>query len=74
MKNGNLHLVARSAYEAFCKVVLGFKPNHDLESITEDLLANMDSFSDFDNPTYYNIEVFKHLVRSNTGRPKPAGA
>jgi nucleoside-diphosphate-sugar epimerase len=54
--------------------VLGFKPNHDLETITEDLLANMDSFSDFDNPTYYNIEVFKHLVRSNTGRPKPAGA
>lgn len=54
--------------------VLGFKPNHDLESITEDLLANMDSFSDFDNPTYYNIEVFKHLVRSNTGRPEPAGA
>ncbi len=54
--------------------VLGFKPNHDIESITEDLLANMDSFSDFDNPTYYNIEVFKHLVRSNTGRPEPAGA
>jgi nucleoside-diphosphate-sugar epimerase len=55
--------------------VLSFKPKHDVESITEDLLANRDSFSDFDNPAYYNIEVFKSLEGDlSAGRHEPAAA
>ncbi len=41
--------------------VLSFHPKHDVESIIEDLVANRDKFSDFDNPAYYNIQVFKKL-------------
>jgi nucleoside-diphosphate-sugar epimerase len=41
--------------------VLSFHPKHDVESIIEDLVANKDKFSDFDNPAYYNIQVFKNL-------------
>ncbi len=48
--------------------VLSFKPKHDVESIVRSLLAHREEFSDFDNPLYYNIEVFKTLQR---GRPAP---
>jgi nucleoside-diphosphate-sugar epimerase len=41
--------------------VLSFHPGHNVESIIEDLVANKDKFSDFDNPAYYNIQVFKQL-------------
>ena len=41
--------------------VLGFKPTHDIASIVDSLAANLDKFRDFDNPNYYNIEVFKKL-------------
>ncbi len=41
--------------------VLSFKPRQNVESITIDLLENMDKFKDFDNPYYYNIQVFKKL-------------
>ncbi len=42
--------------------ILSFKPAHDVLSILDDLIANLDKFRDFDNPNYYNIEVFKKLV------------
>ncbi len=48
--------------------VLSFKPKHDVESIVRGLLANLESFSDFDNPLYYNIETFKTLQRGAGGR------
>lgn len=41
--------------------VLSFKPRHDVESIVQELIANRESFKDFDNKMYYNIEVFKGL-------------
>jgi nucleoside-diphosphate-sugar epimerase len=48
--------------------VLSFKPKHDVESIVRSLLAHRESFSDFDNPLYYNIEVFKSLQRGAGAR------
>lgn len=41
--------------------VLSFKPRHDIDSIVRELIANLDRFKDFDNPLYYNIQVFKSL-------------
>jgi nucleoside-diphosphate-sugar epimerase len=43
------------------KNVLSFKPKHDAESIVKDLIEHREQFKDFDNPMYYNIEVFKSL-------------
>jgi nucleoside-diphosphate-sugar epimerase len=51
--------------------VLSFHPRHDVRSIVRNLVANMDKFSDWDNPLYYNIETFRLL--DNGGRePKLA--
>lgn len=47
------------------KKVLSFHPQHSVESIVEDLVANLERFRDFDNPNYYNIQVFKRLAREN---------
>lgn len=41
--------------------VLGFKPNHNINSIVQNLIENMDKFGDFSNPLYYNIQIFKTL-------------
>ena len=41
--------------------VLSFKPNHDVDSIVRDLIANREKFKDFENPLYYNIQVFKSM-------------
>lgn len=41
--------------------VLSFHPKHGVESIIEDLVAKKEKFSDFDNPNYYNIQVFKKM-------------
>jgi nucleoside-diphosphate-sugar epimerase len=41
--------------------ILSFKPKHDVPAILDNLIANMDKFSDFDNPVYYNIQVFKKV-------------
>lgn len=43
--------------------VLSFKPKHDVESIVRELIENRDKFKDFDNPMYYNIQVFKSLQK-----------
>ncbi|HEX9655042.1 MAG TPA: SDR family oxidoreductase, partial [bacterium] len=43
--------------------VLSFKPRHDIDSIVTDLIDNYEKFKDFDNPNYYNIQVFKKLVK-----------
>ncbi len=44
------------------KNILSFKPNHDIASIVNHLVENRDKFSDFDNPNYYNIQVFKQML------------
>lgn len=57
------------------KNVLSFHPQHDVESIVRNLIANMSKCQDWDNPAYYNIRVFKEretieaaeLVGSSSG-------
>jgi nucleoside-diphosphate-sugar epimerase len=51
--------------------VLSFKPRHDVGSILQSLAANVDSFQDFGNPVYYNIEVFKSLKLPHAGVEVP---
>lgn len=41
--------------------VLSFHPNGSVQSIVGNLIANMDQFSDWDNPAYSNIQVFKQI-------------
>jgi nucleoside-diphosphate-sugar epimerase len=41
--------------------ILSYKPRHEIENILENLRVNLDRFSDFSNPNYYNIQVFKAL-------------
>jgi len=43
--------------------VLSFHPKYGVEDIIEDLISNMDNFSDFSNPNFYNIEIFKKLKK-----------
>ena len=42
---------------------LSFKPKHDVTAILRDLIANVDRFRDFDNPNYYNIQIFKQIAQ-----------
>ncbi len=41
--------------------VLSFKPKHDVPAILDNLIENLDKFRDFQNPSYYNIQVFKKV-------------
>lgn len=41
--------------------MLSFKPIHSVESILDELVVNYDKFKDFENPNYYNIQVFKKI-------------
>lgn len=43
------------------KKVLGYIPLDDAMTIVDDLLENFDKFKDFDNPEYYNIQIFKSI-------------
>ena len=58
------------------KNVLSFHPQHDVRGIVQQLIAEMEKFSDWDNPEYYNIEVFRNLENglSNHRLGKTAGA
>lgn len=51
------------SYEKAMKV-LSYKPNHDVKNIVENLIKNFDKFKDFDNPNFYNIQVFKKLKQN----------
>ncbi len=48
--------------------MLSFKPDHSVETIVRDLAREKDHFSDFDNPMYYNIQVFKELEGTHGSR------
>lgn len=57
------------------KNVLSFHPQHDVRSIVRQLTMELGRFSDWDNPLYYNIRVFRELesgISSHT-LGKPAG-
>ncbi len=43
------------------KDVLHFEPAESIKTIVDDLYKNLDKFRDFDNPNYYNIQIFKNL-------------
>jgi hypothetical protein len=43
--------------------VLSFHPQHGVETIIRDLVENREKFQDFDNPNYYNIQVFKGISK-----------
>jgi nucleoside-diphosphate-sugar epimerase len=43
--------------------ILSFHPHHNVKSIVRNLIDNMDKCSDWDNPLYYNINVFKELEK-----------
>lgn len=44
--------------------ILSFKPGQDGASIVRELLGHREAFSDFDNPNYHNIQMFKLMKRS----------
>jgi nucleoside-diphosphate-sugar epimerase len=51
-------------YKVSCekaKKILSFHPQHNVDSIVEDLVLHEEKFRDFDNPMYYNIKVFESL-------------
>jgi hypothetical protein len=58
------------------KNVLSFHPQQDIRGIVRQLIKEMDKFSDWDNPAYYNIQVFRELENgsSNHALWKPVGA
>jgi len=41
--------------------VLGYVPKDDAAAIVDDLFENLDKFKDFENPEYYNIQIFKNI-------------
>jgi nucleoside-diphosphate-sugar epimerase len=54
------------------KTVLSFHPHQSVRSIVRNLIDNMEKCSDWDNPLYYNIHVFKGLEKA--AEPAAAGA
>ena len=47
------------------KKILGFNPKQGVEDVVKNLIANLNKFSDFSNPNFYNIEVFKKIKSDN---------
>jgi nucleoside-diphosphate-sugar epimerase len=45
------------------ETILSFHPHQSVKSIVRNLIANMAKCSDWDNPDYYNIDVFKKLEK-----------
>jgi len=43
--------------------VLSFHPQHGVETIIKELVENLNEFKDFENPNYYNIQVFKKISK-----------
>lgn len=58
------------------ETILSFHPHQSVKSIVRNLIANMDKCSDWGNPSYYNIQVFKELEKTYPASPQslPAGA
>lgn len=50
--------------------ILSYKPNHEVPDIVDDLIKNFDSFKDFENPNYYNINIFKSLKKRQVEKIK----
>jgi nucleoside-diphosphate-sugar epimerase len=52
--------------------VISFHPNDDVRSIVADLVNRVDSNSDWDDPMYYNIRVFRMLEERAAAKPMAA--
>lgn len=48
--------------------VLSFHPTGNVRSIVNNLIDNMDKFSDWDNPAYSNIQTFKQMENAVEAR------
>ncbi|MEI6507072.1 MAG: SDR family oxidoreductase [Bacteroidota bacterium] len=46
--------------------VLGYVPKDDAGAIVDNLFANYEKFKDFENPEYYNIQIFKSIKEQMT--------
>ena len=46
--------------------VLGYVPKDDAGAIVDALFENFEKFKDFDNPEYYNIQIFKSIKEQMT--------
>ena len=59
------------------KNVLSFHPQNDIRAIVRQLIKEMDKFSDWDNPAYQNIQVFREfenkVSKHALGMPVGAG-
>ncbi len=51
--------------------ILSFHPHQSVRSIVQSLISNMDKCSDWDNPRYYNIHVFKGLEKKSQAAAEP---
>ena len=51
------------------KTILSFHPHHSVQSIVRNLIENMPRCNDWDNPNYYNIQVFKKLDEQRGDAP-----
>jgi nucleoside-diphosphate-sugar epimerase len=49
------------------KTILSFHAHHTVKSIVRNLIVNLDKCKDWDNPMYYNIQVFKELEARESG-------
>ncbi len=58
------------------KNILSFHPHYDVKAVVRELVANMSKCDDWDNPNYYNIQVFKALDKAEHAKSAtvPAGA
>lgn len=58
------------------KNVLSFHPRQDVRSIVRHLIEHKDEFSDWDNPAYYNIQMFRSIENGihAPALAKPVGA
>jgi len=45
--------------------ILGFKPRYSIDTIIDSLFEKLDKYGDFNNPYFYNIEIFKKLDQEN---------
>ncbi|MFM1920915.1 MAG: hypothetical protein RLZZ303_2549 [Candidatus Hydrogenedentota bacterium] len=51
-------------YKVTCdkaRTYLGFKPKHDVPDMIDSIYQHIETYGDFSNPNYYNIQVFKSL-------------
>ena len=49
------------------RTCLGFSPKYSIGDMVEDLYRNLDSYGDFLDESYYNVQVFRKLEQGRYG-------